>query len=61
MADGASEALADLRIGDAIYGTAQSGGARRAVPTRVLDLWQTKKPALRVELEDSLPPSAPPP
>jgi DNA repair photolyase len=46
MADGTHRPLADLRVGDEIYGT-QDG---RCVRTRVLAHWSTTKPAWRVTL-----------
>ena len=52
MADGRHAPIADLRVGDGIYGT--SGAARTGAtcaPT-VLDHWSTVKPAYRVTLED---------
>ncbi len=52
MANGRTKPLADVRVGDAIYGTAVLGGSRRYAATRVLDHWSTIKPAYRVILED---------
>jgi DNA repair photolyase len=52
MADGSTRPIADLRAGDAVYGTAGVGTSRRYVPTTVLDHWSTGKPAYRVTLED---------
>jgi DNA repair photolyase len=52
MADGRHKPLADLRIGDKIYGTARRGVYRRYVATEVLDHWSTVKPAYRITLED---------
>src|SRR5215472_1270787 len=52
MADGRTKPLADLRSGDAIYGTVRRGSYRHYVPTTVLAHWQTVKPAYRVTLED---------
>ncbi len=52
MADGRTKVLADVRIGDAIYGTVRHGNFRRYAITRVLDHWSTVKPAFRVALED---------
>ncbi len=52
MADGRTRALADLRIGDEIYGTIRRGCYRRYVRTRVLANWSTVKSAYRVLLED---------
>jgi len=52
MADGSTRPLAELRAGDAIYGTARDGWHRRYVKTRVLAHWSVIKPAYRVTLED---------
>ena len=52
MADGRTKPLADVRAGDAVYGTARRGRCRRYVPTTVLAHWQTVKPAYRTTLED---------
>ena len=52
MADGRTKPLADVRAGDAIYGTVRQGNYRRYAITRVLDHWSTVKPAFRVALED---------
>jgi DNA repair photolyase len=52
MADGRTKPLADVRVGDAIYGTAFDGKYRRYVTTRVLDQWSTVKSAYRVKLAD---------
>jgi DNA repair photolyase len=52
MADGRTRPLADLRPGDAVYGTVRDGSYRRYVITNVLAHWQTVKPAYRVTLED---------
>ncbi len=52
MADGRTKPLADVRTGDAIYGTIRDGDYRRYVITNVLAHWQTVKPAYRVTLED---------
>jgi DNA repair photolyase len=51
MADGRTEALTDLAIGDSIYGTVREGNYRRYVTTEVLAHWSTVKPAYRVVLE----------
>jgi DNA repair photolyase len=52
MADGSQRALADIRAGDAIYGTERQGWYRRYVKTRVLAHWSVIKAAYRVRLED---------
>src|SRR5215208_1565744 len=52
MADGRAKPLADVWIGDKIYGTVFDGKYRRYVTTQVLDQWSTVKPAYRVTLAD---------
>src|SRR6185437_13483132 len=52
MADGTARAIADLRVGDRIYGTVKDGFYRRYVTTEVLAHWSTVKPAYRITLED---------
>jgi DNA repair photolyase len=52
MADGRTRPLAELRPGDAIYGTTRQGGGREYVRTTVLAHWSTVKPAYRVVLAD---------
>jgi DNA repair photolyase len=52
MGDGRTKALADLRVGDEIYGTARVGNYRRYVKTFVEAHWSTHKEAYRVKLED---------
>jgi DNA repair photolyase len=52
MADGTSRAIADLRVGDRIYGTVRDGFYRRYALTEVLAHWSTVKPAFRITLED---------
>lgn len=52
MADGRTKPLADVRIGDEIYGTTRLGNCRRYVKTQVEAVWTTRKPAYRVALED---------
>jgi DNA repair photolyase len=54
MADGRTKPLAEVRVGDAIYGTVFDGKYRRYVITEVLDHWSTVKPAYRVTLEDGI-------
>jgi DNA repair photolyase len=50
--DGRPVPIADLRIGDEIYGTRIEGRYRRYVKTRVLDHWETRKPAYAIRLEN---------
>jgi DNA repair photolyase len=52
MADGRTRPLADVQVGDAIYGTVRQGSCRRYVRTTVLAHWQTVKPACLTTLED---------
>lgn len=52
MADGRSRPLADIRVGDTIYGTERRGTYRRYVTTKVLAHWSSVKPAYRIVLED---------
>ncbi len=52
MADGTTKPLADVRVGDAIYGTVRDGFYRRYAITEVLAHWSTVKPAYRITLED---------
>jgi len=52
MADGRTKPLAEVRVGDEIYGTVRTGFYRRYVPTTVLAHWSTVKSAYRVTLED---------
>ena len=52
MADGKTRAIAELKVGDAIYGTKRDGWYRRYVKSRVLAHWSVIKPAFRVTLQD---------
>jgi len=52
MADGRTQRLADVEVGDAIYGTKRDGVDRRFFITQVLDKWSSIKPAYSVKLED---------
>jgi DNA repair photolyase len=52
MADGRTKPLADVQVGDAIYGTIREGWFRRYAITRVVDHWSTIKPAYQITLED---------
>jgi DNA repair photolyase len=52
MADGRTRPLADVRIGDEIYGTVRRGWYRHYTRTRVLAHWSVIKPAYRITLED---------
>jgi DNA repair photolyase len=52
MTDGRAKKLAEIRVGDEVYGTERRGSYRRYVRTTVLAHWQTIKPAYRVTLRD---------
>ncbi|WP_424185518.1 intein-containing Rv2578c family radical SAM protein [Actinokineospora sp. G85] len=52
MADGTTKPLAEIKVGDRVYGTERRGSYRHYVPTEVLDHWSTTKPAYRVTLAD---------
>ena len=52
MADGRTKSLAELRVGDRIYGTVRRGRYRYYTTTEVLDHWSVVKPAYRVALDD---------
>jgi DNA repair photolyase len=51
LADGRTKQLADVQVGDAVYGTVQEGPHRRYVVSEVLARWQSIKPAYRITLE----------
>jgi DNA repair photolyase len=52
MADGRTRPLAEIRVGDRIYGTVRHGKRRRYAITRVLAHWSTVRGAHRVTLAD---------
>jgi DNA repair photolyase len=52
MGDGRTRPIADLGVGDVIYGTNPEGSYRRFVRTEVLDRWSSVKPAVALTLED---------
>jgi DNA repair photolyase len=52
MADGTTQPIAELHIGDEIFGTVREGWYRRYVKTRVLAHWSVIKAAYRITLED---------
>jgi DNA repair photolyase len=52
LANGATRPIADLRVGDAIYGTRRIGSHRHYLKTEVLAHWSVIKPAFRVALND---------
>src|SRR5438445_13858444 len=51
MADGRTLRLADIEVGDHVYGTAVEGDYRRFRVTRVLDKWSSIEPAYAISLE----------
>jgi DNA repair photolyase len=52
MANGRTKPLANVRVGDKIYGTVKEGYYRHYAVTTVLAHWSTVKPAYRITLED---------
>jgi DNA repair photolyase len=52
MGDGRTRAMRDVKVGDEIYGTRVDHEVRTYVRTRVLDHWETRKPAFRITLAD---------
>jgi DNA repair photolyase len=52
LGDGRTRTIAELKVGDEIYGTRFDGKYRRYVRTKVLDHWEVVKPAYRVTLAD---------
>jgi len=52
MADGRTKPIAEVSVGDQIYGTVRGGSYRHYAITEVLAHWATIKPAYRVTLED---------
>jgi DNA repair photolyase len=52
LADGRTRPLADIHVGDAIYGTVKRGNYRRYEVTEVLAHWRTRKAGYRITLED---------
>ena len=52
LANGRTRSIANLRVGDEVYGTVRDGNYRRYARTEVLAHWSTVKPAYRVTLED---------
>jgi DNA repair photolyase len=51
-ADGRTKPIADLEVGELIYGTVREGSYRRLTVTAVLDKWSSIKRAYAVDLED---------
>jgi DNA repair photolyase len=52
MADGRAKPIAELAVGDRVYGTVRDGKYRRYVTTDVIAHWETYKEAYRLTLED---------
>jgi len=52
MGNNRTRAIADLRVGDEIYGTVRRGSYLRYSKTRVLDHWSVVKPGHRITLAD---------
>src|ERR1700685_3442435 len=52
MADGTSAAIADIRVGDLVYGTGRDGCSRPCPIPEVVAHWPTVKPGYRITLED---------
>ncbi|MGE5186684.1 MAG: radical SAM protein, partial [Acidobacteriota bacterium] len=52
MGDSRTKRIAEVRVGDEIYGTEVVGSRRRYVRTYVKDVWTTVKYAYRIELSD---------
>src|SRR3982751_2244880 len=52
MGDGSTRPLADLRVGDEVYGTTRANYGRRFVRTSVVAHWRSVKEAFRLRLDD---------
>jgi DNA repair photolyase len=52
MWDGRTKRLAEIEVGDQVFGTVRRGSYRRYWVTEVRDHWSTIKPAYRITLED---------
>jgi DNA repair photolyase len=52
MADGRNRRIAEIEVGDWIYGTRRRGAYRRFVVTQVQDKWSSVKPAYAVAIAD---------
>ncbi len=52
LADGRTRPIADLKVGDRIYGTTKGPKYRHYTATEVLAHWETCKEAYRITLED---------
>jgi DNA repair photolyase len=52
MADGQTTPLADIRVGDRIFGTERRGPRRQLISTEVSAHWQSVRPAIRIGFHD---------
>ena len=52
MADGTHKPIGEVRTGEGVYGTVRQGDYRHFVRTQVLALWETRKRAYQITLED---------
>ena len=52
MGDGSIRRIADVRVGETVYGTRRVGNYRRYIRTPILDHWSNIQEAWRVVLED---------
>ncbi len=52
LAGGRTKPIAELAVGDRVYGTVRRGRYRRYTPTEVLAHWSTEQPAYRITLAD---------
>jgi DNA repair photolyase len=52
MGDRSQKPIAELAVGDEIFGTEHDHGGRRLVRTKVLAHWRTRKAAWRIQLAD---------
>ena len=52
MVDGRNKRMADLVVGDQVYGTVRDGAYRRFTATEIKDKWSSIKPVYSVALED---------
>ena len=52
LSDGRTKRIADLEVGESIYGTTRGRTYRQFVTTQILDKWSSIKPAYAIALED---------
>ncbi|MGH9278087.1 MAG: radical SAM protein, partial [Acidimicrobiales bacterium] len=52
LTNGRTRRLAEIAVGDEVYGTLRRGSHRRWAATRVLAHWSSRKPAYRLALQD---------